>query len=171
MINLCLDVGVLLTETDSEFEYYNCAYDCKYGYYDENQIAYKESDKKDAIKYAKEYVQNGCNMTYAVLTNQGECANGNDGEFDDGCVEDFDYHVRDIIYSVAKIDGKIVENFIKVSLKQQDKMTEDLYEKLKNAKTVLCKYCENDVCEKCINTLLIDQATEEAIEVGIIENV
>ena len=112
MINLCLDIGVLLTEKDIEFECFNIVYDKKYGYFDENQIVYLEKDKEKAIEYAKEYVKNGCNMSYAIITDQGQCENGNNNDFDDGNIEGFTYNVEDIIYSIAKIDEQIIENFI-----------------------------------------------------------
>lgn len=38
------------------------------------------------------------------------------GEFDDGMIEGFEYNLKDVIYSVAKINGKIVENFLMESL-------------------------------------------------------
>ena len=105
-----LDVGVLLTELDEEFNCYNGVYDHRYGYYDENQIAYKESDLEKAIKYARQYVLDGVDMTYAVITNQGQI-NYND-EFDDGNIEDFTYKPEDVIFSVAKIYGRIIEDFV-----------------------------------------------------------
>lgn len=107
---ICLDVGVLLTKDDEEFDYYSQVYDHKYGYYDENQIAYKESDLAKSIQYARQYVADGVDMTYAVITNQGQinyCE-----EFDDGNIEDFTYPCEDVIFSLAKINGEIIENFI-----------------------------------------------------------
>lgn len=112
MINYCLDVGVLLSPEDKYFECYKAYDNDKYGFHDENQIAYLAKEKDDAILYGKAYVENGVDGTYAVLTDQGECENGNDGDFDDGCVEGFEYKHKNIIYSVAKINGRIVENFL-----------------------------------------------------------
>ena len=112
MINYCLDVGVLLSPEDKYFECYKAYDNDKYGFHDENQIAYLAKEKDDAILYGKAYVENGVDGTYAVLTDQGKCENGNDGDFDDGCVEGFEYKHKNIIYSVAKINGRIVENFL-----------------------------------------------------------
>lgn len=108
---ICLDVGVLLTKDDEEFECYSQVYDHKYGYYDEDQIPYKEKDLKKAIEYAREYVADGVDMTYAVITNQGQ-VNYYYG-LDDGNIEDFTYDAKDVIFSIAKINGKIREGFIK----------------------------------------------------------
>lgn len=113
---LCCEVGVLLKPDHKEFDAYAIVYDKKYGYFNENDIAYKEVDKEKAIAYAKEYVEKGVDMTYAIITDEGLCdyeVYTNTGELvDDGEIES-DYNADDIIYSVAKIDGEIVENFIK----------------------------------------------------------
>lgn len=105
-----LDVGVLLTKDDEEFDYYSQVYDHKYGYYDEEQRAYKGSDIIEAIKYVRQYVADGVDMTYAVITNQGQI--NYNGEFDDGNIEGFTYNREDVVFSVAKIDGEIKEFFI-----------------------------------------------------------
>lgn len=104
-----LDEGVLLTEKDAEFESYNTVYDKKYGYYDEGQ--YYIATEDEAIKQAKQYVVDGVENTYAVVSNTtlDDNIDINDDEL---CVEDEEYITDNVIYSVAKINGKIVENFI-----------------------------------------------------------
>lgn len=109
---LLLDVGVLLTNNDEEFDCYNNVYDHRYGYYDENQTAYKGEDLIEAIKYAREYVNAGVDMTYAVITNQGVI--NYEEPWEDDRIEDFTYKHEDVIFSVAKINGKIIEDFISV---------------------------------------------------------
>lgn len=104
------DVGILLTKEDKEFDFYSCVYDHKYGYYDENQIVYKKESTNEAIEYAKQYVNDGVDMTYAVITDQGQ--HHRDEPFDDGDITNFTYNSEDVIYSIAKIDGEIVENFV-----------------------------------------------------------
>ena len=106
----CLDIGILLSSDEAEYEAYNSVYDKKYGYYDENQIAYREQDLQKAIDYAKEYVNDGVDMTYAIITFQGIL--DYEEPFDDGLVEGFDYQPEDIYYSIAKINGDIIENFV-----------------------------------------------------------
>lgn len=106
-----LEVGILLTDkSNKEYDFYSKVYGGKYGFYNENNIAYREADVKEAIEYAKEYVKNGVDMTYAILTNQGLCEY--DEPFDDGATENFTYEYSDIEYSIAKINGTIVEGFI-----------------------------------------------------------
>lgn len=43
------------------------------------------------------------------------------------------------------------------------------YAKLCVARDTLCGFCENDACERCIVTLLLDQAANEA-EAGLAED-
>lgn len=112
----CLEVGVLLTENDDEFENYNEFYnnknsDVKYGYYDEDTTVYTEAELGKAIEAARTYVENGVDMTYAVITNQGVC------HYDEKKVrnmdtENFSFEAEDVEYCVAKINGEIVENWI-----------------------------------------------------------
>ena len=107
----------------------------------------KLEEKEKAVSYGKQYVINGADGTYAVLTDQGECLNGDDGDFDDGCVEGFTYNKKDIIFSIAKINGKIVENFAndsggtKMDLSKEEK--NDINIRLTEIQTIL----ENDLYE------------------------
>lgn len=50
------------------------------------------------------------------------------------------------------------------------KMTEELYDKLTAAGKTLCEYCENDECQYCQVTRLMDDMYVEAIEEDIVEN-
>lgn len=45
----------------------------------------------------------------------------------------------------------------------------ETYDELVSAREKLCSYCENDACEHCIVTLLLDQAEIEVQHSGIIE--
>jgi hypothetical protein len=63
-----------------------------------------------AIKDAREYVANGVDMTYAVITNQGQI--NYNGGFNENHIGNFTYKCEDVIFSVAKIYGKIVEDFV-----------------------------------------------------------
>lgn len=104
-----LDEGVLLTEKDEEFKSYNTVYDKKYGYYDECQRYVATED--EAIKHAKQYVVDGAENSYSVVsktTLDDDVDINDDGLY----VEGEEYNTDNIVYSVAKIDGKIVENFI-----------------------------------------------------------
>lgn len=49
------------------------------------------------------------------------------------------------------------------------KITEELYNKLTAAGRALCEYCENDECECCQVTRLMDDAYVEAVDAGIVE--
>ena len=43
------------------------------------------------------------------------------------------------------------------------------YTELLDARDKLCKYCENDDCDSCRVTELINDADNEAIEAGLID--
>lgn len=63
-----IEVGVLWTKDEEHGDYdcYNNVYDKQYGYYDEN-VAF-ELDYNKALDYAKYYVENGVNGTYAIIS-------------------------------------------------------------------------------------------------------
>lgn len=105
------DVGVLLSSDDEEYEFYSCVYDKKHGFYDENQIAFL--DKDEAIAYAKQYVEEGVDGTYAVVTDQGDIYRGDVEDFDDGDIYNFSYKLEDVEFSCCKKDDKVEENFLK----------------------------------------------------------
>ena len=50
------------------------------------------------------------------------------------------------------------------------KMTEELYNKLTAAGKTLCEYCENDECQYCQVTRLMDDIYVEAVERGIVDD-
>lgn len=104
-----VEEGVLLTEEDKEFESYAIVYNKKYGLYDEAQYYVKEKQK--AIEDAKAYVEAGVESTYAIVSTT---ALPDDFDFENGYVEGETYLMEDIAFSIAKIDGKIVENFLEI---------------------------------------------------------
>ena len=102
-----VDEGILLTKENKEFDAYAIVYDKKYGYYDTAQ--YYVKNKTDAIKCAKAYVEENGENTYAIVSNTGVRS---DFDFENGYVEGETYFAENVIYSVAKINGEIVENFM-----------------------------------------------------------
>lgn len=50
-------------------------------------------------------------------------------------------------------------------------ITLETYAELLDARDKLCAYCDNDECDNCQVTKLIDDAHIEAEEAGIIENI
>ena len=102
-----LDMGILLTTNDEEFEQYADVYDKKYGYYDEDQ--HYEQHQSAAIETAQKYVEEGVERTYAVVL---ETELNDNFDFKDGCVENTSYLIENVIYSTAKIHGERIENFL-----------------------------------------------------------
>lgn len=108
MLVYLVDVGVLIHEGEHEFESYNCVYNHKYGFHDENQWYVR--NKQDAIEAAKEYVDSGVENAYAVVSQEET----NEDEYDDDDYSPFnhEYTMDNVVYSSAKIKGSIVERFL-----------------------------------------------------------
>ena len=114
-----VDMGVLIKEGEDEFESYNSVYDKKYGYYDDNQ--YYSNDNLEKIKtLCREWLED-CKdgNPYAIISLTQisdyvvDALYKEGGDLDDLPVEDESYDVGSIVYSIARIDDKIVEDFIK----------------------------------------------------------
>lgn len=60
-----VEVGVLLSKDNEEYEDYNGVYDKQHGFYDENVSFF--TDKDEAVDYAKKYVADGIINTYAIV--------------------------------------------------------------------------------------------------------
>ena len=101
-----VEAGVLLNKGDAEFESYNTVYDSKYGYYDEDQ--YYMQDESTACSNAREYVGAGVDNTYAIVT----LIEARDGSDFNSEVKNNAYSADMVIYSIAKMNGNIVENFV-----------------------------------------------------------
>ena len=102
-----VEVGILLTKEDEEFEAYSGVYNRIYGFYDEDQYYVKE--KEVAILNAKNYVEKGVENTYAIVSGT---ILPEDFDFENGVVEDAEYNMENVVYSVAKFNGELVENFL-----------------------------------------------------------
>lgn len=104
-----LDTGILLAEYHPEYDSHSKVYDRLNGYCTEKQCY--AVDINDAIERAKKYVTDSIDRTYAVVSK----TNGFDTDvnIEEMPVENEGYFLSDVVYSIAKIDGKIVENFVK----------------------------------------------------------
>lgn len=108
-----VDVGIILPPFHREYRAYNQVYDRKNALYDEHQ--YFMADKNEAIKAAREYVEQGMKMTYGIVSEQtGFSDNLTDEEISELEVSGSDYST--CIYSIKKDvkDGKIaiIEDFV-----------------------------------------------------------
>ena len=102
-----VDVGILLPSDHEEFDCYANVYDKKHGYYDEDQFYTRT--KKEAIEYVKKYVDDGVETTYGVVS---ETTLPYYYDFDNGELGPETYHLVDVVYSIAKVDGEMKENFV-----------------------------------------------------------
>lgn len=107
-----LEVGVLLDKRHPEYESYNNVWDQKHGFFNENNILYREKDTEEAIDYARQYVKKGVDNTYAIISNEGECEW--EGPFDDGNLDitSKSFDMADVIFSIVKINGTVIENWL-----------------------------------------------------------
>lgn len=106
-----VEVGVLLDNTDKEFDKYNGVYDRKHGYYDTEWFYCK------TIEEAKEIINRCVKINdkyistpfYALIEkpfeDEPDVFNQYSEVIGSGAVED-------VIYSVARLNGEVVENFI-----------------------------------------------------------
>lgn len=113
------ETGVLLPEGHAEMDSYNIVWDYKHGYYNENYDLIKGDPK--SLELLKEdllsEVKQGVDRTYAIIADNGTV------EYDDE--DDWEYAVdkilggefpnckaKDVVWSVVKIDGKLIEDFV-----------------------------------------------------------
>ena len=103
-----VDEGVLIKKGEREFEQYAIVYDKKYGYYDECQYHVKDLEK--AIADANQHINESNYNAYAVVT---ITSLPDDYDFGNDWLQNEYYGVDAIVYSIARIDGKIIKDFIK----------------------------------------------------------
>jgi len=64
-----VEVGVVLEPDNDEYEHYKYIDGFDYSLYDENILFF--TNKKKAIKYAKDYINDGVISTYGIVTDHG----------------------------------------------------------------------------------------------------
>ena len=108
------EVGILLDKDDEEYEAYACVWDKKYGYYDEDWGI--ELSLEEAKKYVQEYVEDGVNTTYGIVS-EIEVSDEEYEEYEENIKEngycetsnfDFEFSLKNVVYSLCKEK----ENFI-----------------------------------------------------------
>ena len=121
------ETGVLLEKLDKEFDHYACNNkELNYGFYNENNGFFLEKDYKENLKYIRDYVDQGVDGTYGVISFQGSVEIGGEDYKnikDNDCdLTNMDYSffkdLSSIEYSVCKKDGKLVENFLEDEIKK-----------------------------------------------------
>ncbi|MCR0531731.1 hypothetical protein MKC55_20505 [[Clostridium] innocuum] len=121
------EIGVLLEKSDEEFDFYsqnNKSLD--YGFYNEDNGFFLEKDYKENLKYIRNYVEDGVNGTYGIISFQGrikivgeEYDNISKGEYSlEDMNFDFFKDLAGIEYSICKKDGRIIEYFLEDEIKK-----------------------------------------------------
>lgn len=115
MVIYVVEVGVLLTKEDEEYDSY-CVYDKQFGYYDEGLTGYLKYE--DAKKTALEYCKNGVIGTYAIILKDDDFPDVENQEELYETVIEFD-NTREVIYNVYNYfkgnnGNMLYENFMKL---------------------------------------------------------
>jgi hypothetical protein len=109
------EVGVLLQEDDVEYDAYKseAVYGGKYSFYDENQFAFMASEFEEWKNSCERYVREGVNRTYAIIKGPFICDEYEAAMIqEDGYLDRYDYDIKNVIFSLAKIDNKIEKDFL-----------------------------------------------------------
>ena len=127
-----IEVGVLVPPEDAEFGHYACNNpELPFGFYDENQYAVQGDCFERERRYVEEYVLNGVEGTYGVISEQGVIQTPPKDEWVDDLTDfvpisySFFRNANEVLYSVCKKDGKLVEGFLEKALKQMKDKTVD----------------------------------------------
>lgn len=104
-----LELGVLLSPTDDEYNAYANVYDKQHGFYDESQ-EYK-TNLQEAIQEAQDYVKEGVENTYAVLSQTCIHDTLSNEEIENTLVENETYELEDVLFSLQKKEGNIMPLF------------------------------------------------------------
>ena len=102
-----VDLGVILPNDHKEISLYNGVYDQKRGYFDKT-TSYVES-RDEAIKAAKDYVKKGSDGVYGIVSTADVPADTDLKNTPVSCVM---YDVESVVFSNAKIGGKIKTKFV-----------------------------------------------------------
>lgn len=120
---LAYECGVLIGPEDSEFDYYaNNNPQLPYGFYDENQGMFATKDLDAWLDGLHNYVKNGVDNTYAIISFQG-LVDFNSKEHTDLLNDTYEFDVSDmsytffknekeVVWSCCKKDGKMITGFL-----------------------------------------------------------
>lgn len=129
--------GFLMGKDDVDFAHY--AYnnpELSYGFYDCDQDMFVFSDFEKTLKMLKEYVQNGADGTYAIISKQGT-VDVNSAEYAEIKADDYDISVmeydyfkdiNEIVWSAYKVCGEVKEYFLEDLIRESyaEKIEKDI---------------------------------------------
>lgn len=106
-----LETGVLLDKNSRDGSGYSAVYDKEYGYFDEWQVYM--SDYNKAVKEASDYVRDGVDNTYAIISETELNGDYTDEELGEMPVEDEEYNPDSVLFSLRKHGTSLVKGFIR----------------------------------------------------------
>lgn len=103
------EAGVLIAKNSSEFESYAINKQLSYGFFDDvsekttpKESLYDKMLEKQKTK-ALNYVKDNVNGAYAIISQQNQ---------ENGLSTDYYFNAESVIYSVANINGNLMEGFL-----------------------------------------------------------
>ena len=116
-----IECGVLLDKDNGDYDWYSNAFDKKHAFYDE-YVDFTE-DLEIAKKYCNDYIKNGVNGTYGIVSQVYVDYDINIDDCYDYLIGDSDlYDVKNVIYNAWKLknndfkfpnkNAPIIENFL-----------------------------------------------------------
>lgn len=118
-----IECGVLLDKDNGDYDWYSNAFDKKHAFYDE-YVDFTE-DLEIAKKYCNDYIKNGVNGTYGIISQVYVDCDINIDDCYDYLIGDSDlYDVKNVIYNAWKLknndfkfpnkNAPIIENFLEI---------------------------------------------------------
>ena len=118
-----IECGVLLDKDNGDYDWYSNAFDKKHAFYDE-YVDFTE-DLEIAKKYCNDYIKNGVNGTYGIVSQVYVDYDINIDDCYDYLIGDSDlYDVKNVIYNAWKLrnndfkfpnkNAPIIENFLEI---------------------------------------------------------
>ena len=116
-----IECGVLLDKDNGDYDWYSNAFDKKHAFYDE-YVDFIE-DLEIAKKYCNDYIKNGVNGTYGIVSQVYVDYDINIDDCYDYLIGDSDlYDIKNVIYNAWKLrnndfkfpnkNAPIIENFL-----------------------------------------------------------
>ena len=112
------EAGVLIAKASSEFESYAINKQLNYGFFDDvsekitpSKKQYDKMLEKQKEK-AREYIKDNVNGAYAIVSYQNQ-----ENKFS----TDYYFNAESVIYSIANINGKIIEGFLEKEIVEATK--------------------------------------------------
>lgn len=107
-----LEVGKLLEKDHKDYDFFSQKYDGKHGYYD--QIQMYKSNYYEAVSLANSYIKAAADNTYVIVSRRELKCNVSPKVLDGMSVTPLQYDTDSVVFSAAKENYVITENFVEI---------------------------------------------------------